>query len=279
MLSQTFGAQYALTAAIAGRTRAVVITAHLPTPSDSRLQKALRRLLLKGVDMQVLPSEWTRSELHRLGQLHSANEVVANGIVLSPLLSREEARSALGISPTTLVIGGSMRLIDWKRPELVIEAARSLPDASVVLFGEGPEEEHLRSLARGIDLRLPGFRAEAVSLLPALDVFVHPCPEDNQPLAVLEAMGAGVPVIVADTGGAALMVDDDRTGLHAPATVEGMAAAVQKLVADPSLRQRLAAAGQAGVISEFTAAAMTRRLEDLYDRLLGQVPDDPPEGR
>jgi glycosyltransferase involved in cell wall biosynthesis len=126
----------------------------------------------------------------------------------------------------------------------------------------------LRALAGDVDLRLPGFRRDAVSLLSALDVFIHPCPTDNQPLAVFEALGSGVPVIVADRGGASLMVDDGRTGLRAPATAEGMAAAVHRLLDDPELAERLGAAGRAEVAEHYTTEAMTRQLEDLYERLL-----------
>lgn len=276
MLSHSYAAQYALLAAVARRTPAVLVTAHLPTASDSRLQDGLRRLLLRGVDAQVLPSEWTRAELRRLGQLHPRSEVVANGIALPRLLSREEARRALDLPADATVIGASMRLVDWKRPDLVVEAARSVPDAVVVILGEGPEQDRLQAMAGGVDLRLPGFRADAATLLPAFDVFVHPCPEDNQPLAVLEAMGAAVPVVVADTGGAALMVADGRTGLSAPATPEGMAGAVGRLVADAGLRERLATAGRAEVATRLTAEVMTRQLEELYDRLLGAASNDRP---
>jgi glycosyltransferase involved in cell wall biosynthesis len=275
MLSHSYAAQYALMAAIAMRTPAVVITAHLPTASDNRVQEFLRRWLLRGVDVQVLPSEWTRSELSRMGQLHLSTEVVANGIALPTLFSRDEARQKLGIAPGATVIGGSMRLVDWKRPELVIEAARWLPDAVVVLLGEGPEEDRLRALSQGVDLRLPGFRLDAVSLLPAFDVMVHPCPTDNQPLAVLEAMATGLPVVVADEGGAALLVEDGRTGLLAPATPEGMAAAVRRLIEDPTLAARVAAAGQTQVQARFSTQTMTTQLEDLYDHLLGIQASEP----
>jgi glycosyltransferase involved in cell wall biosynthesis len=275
MLSHSYAAQYALMAAIAMRTPAVVITAHLPTASDSRWRVRLGRLILRRVDVQVLPSEWTRSELSRMGQLHLSTEVVANGIALPTLFSRDEARQKLGIAPGATVIGGSMRLVDWKRPELVIEAARWLPDAVVVLLGEGPEEDRLRALSQGVDLRLPGFRLDAVSLLPAFDVMVHPCPTDNQPLAVLEAMATGLPVVVADEGGAALLVEDGRTGLLAPATPEGMAAAVRRLIEDPTLAARVAAAGQTQVQARFSTQTMTTQLEDLYDHLLGIQASEP----
>ena len=88
-------------------------------------------------------------------------------------------------------------------------------------------------------------------------------------------MGAGVPVIVADQGGAALMVDDGRTGLRAPATAAGMSGAVSRLLDDPAVAERLAAAGRDEVLSRFTTEAMTRQLENLYDRLLAADPRIP----
>ena len=268
MLSHSHAAQYAIMAAIALRTPVVMTTAHLPTQSESQMRRRLGQFILRGVDMQVLPSEWTKAELVRLDGLHGSYEIVANGIALPALLTREEARKQLGIGAGARVIGGSMRLVDWKRPELIVEAARARAGTVAVILGEGPEEDRLRSLAEGMDLRLPGFRLDAVSLLPAFDVFVHPCPTDNQPLAIFEAMAAGVPVIVADQGGAALMVDDGRTGLRAPATEAGMSGAVSCLLDDQALAGRLAAAGRDEVLSRFTTEAMTRHLEDLYGRLL-----------
>jgi glycosyltransferase involved in cell wall biosynthesis len=275
MLSHSHAAQYAIMAAIALRTPVVVTTAHLPTQSESHMRRQLGRFILRGVDMQVLPSEWTKAELVRLDLLHGSYEIVANGIALPALFSREEARKQLGIARTATVIGGSMRLVDWKRPELIVDAARELPGTVAVILGEGPEEDRLRALAKGVDLRLPGFRLDAVSLLPAFDLFIHPCPTDNQPLAIFEAMAAGVPVIVADQGGAALMVDDERTGLRAPATVAGMSGAVSRLADEPALAWRLATADQAKILSRFTTEAMTRQLEDLYQRLLAADPRKP----
>jgi glycosyltransferase involved in cell wall biosynthesis len=270
MLSHSHAAQYAIMSAVALRTPAVVTTAHLPTESDSGMRRRLGRVILRGVDMQVLPSEWTKAELVRMDQLHGRNQVISNGIALPTLLSREEARAQLGIPLSATVLGGSMRLVDWKRPELIVDAARDLADAVVVILGEGPEEERLRSTAGSVDLRLPGFRPDAVSLLPAFDVFVHPCPTDNQPLAVFEAMAAGIPVIVANEGGPSLMVDDGRTGLQAPATPEGMSAAVRRVLEESGLGRALAEAGRAEVLAHFTTEAMTRQVEDLYERLLAR---------
>ena len=137
-----------------------------------------------------------------------------------------------------------------------------------------PEGLHVQSNAPRDPSLIPTvLRIEPPAGITVAEI-VYPPPTDlkqvgqDQPLAVFEALGSGVPVVVADQGGASLMVDDGRTGLRAPATPEGMAAAVQRLLHDPELAGRLAAAGRAEVLERFTTEAMTRQLEALYERLL-----------
>ena len=126
MLSHSHAAQYAILAAVAIRTPVVVTTAHLPTQSESPMRRRLGRLVLRGVDMQVLPSEWTKAELIRLDQLHGRSQVISNGIAL-PALSPRRSPAAAEVPVTATVIGGSMRLVDWKRPELITDAGVGCP--------------------------------------------------------------------------------------------------------------------------------------------------------
>jgi glycosyltransferase involved in cell wall biosynthesis len=144
--------------------------------------------------------------------------------------------------------------------------SHAMPDITVVLFGEGPERVPLGKRADGRNVVFAGFRADAARLLRALDVFVHPCPEDNQPLAVLEAMAGGVPVVGADRGGVATMITHEVTGLLAPATPEGMGRAVRRFLADRDLAARLGAAAAVEVRREAEPCTMARRVESLYQR-------------
>lgn len=271
MLSHSFAAQYALLAAYSCRTPAIVVTAHLPTPASNQRQAWIRKLLMRVVDVQITPSEWTGAELARLGQLARRFEVIPNGVYPVAAKSRREARTVLGLADDALVVGAAMRLVDWKRPDLVVELARCLPDVEVVLFGDGPERDRVATQAKGTRLMMTGFRDDAASLFSSLDVFVHPCPTDNQPLALLEAMANGVSVVAADEGGTAKMVEHGRTGLLAPATPEGMTSAVARLLADGNLRARLADAGKEAVRRQFSSTTTTANLEDLYTRLLEEV--------
>jgi phosphatidylinositol alpha 1,6-mannosyltransferase len=219
----------------------------------------------RGVDVQIAPGPWAQAELARRGQLARRCVIVPNGIDRPALIPRTEARSILGLAPDAVVVGGLMRLEPEKRADLVVGLARSLPGVTAVVFGDGPEREHLAALARGSDVILPGFRSDAAALVSALDVFLHPCPVDNQPLAVLEALASGVPVVVADQGGTVDMVEHERTGLLAPATAEGMAEAVRRLLADKQLAGTLAAAAADHAAREADPDTMTRRIEALYE--------------
>lgn len=269
MLSHSFADQYAIATAVMERTRAVLVTAHLPTPPSNRPQAWLRRMLMMGVDIQIAPSEWTRTELVRLGQTGRRVEIVANGIDTPALLPRDEARARLGVPPDAFVVGGSMRLVEWKRPDLLVDVAQLLSDVDVVLIGDGPERAALEASGKSTGrVHMAGFQPDAPGLLTALDVFVHPCPHDNQPIAVLEAMASGVPVVVADQGGAATMIDHEHTGLRASPTAKDLAAAIDRLRRDRNLREACRNAALTEVATCFSIGAMVDRLEALYDELL-----------
>lgn len=268
MQSHSFSGQYALAAALLARVPRVLVTCHLPTPASNSRQDRFAALLRRGLDVQIVPGAWAQAQLARSRQLARRCVIVPNGVDTPVLVPRAEARSVLGLTPDALVVGGLMRLEPEKRADLVVELARSLPGVTAVVFGDGPERERLAARASGIAVLLTGFRSDASALVSALDVFVHPCPVDNQPLAVLEAMAAGIPVVVADEGGTTDMVEHGRTGLLAPATADGMAAAVSRVLGDKELACRLAAGAAAHVEREANPGTMARRVEALY------VPDE-----
>jgi glycosyltransferase involved in cell wall biosynthesis len=271
MQSHSFSGNYALASALIARVQRVLTTCHLPTPASNWRQDRFGALLRRGIDIQIAPGPWARSELERTGQLARRCVIVPNGVERPALVPRAEARATLGLAGDAIVVGCLMRLEPEKRADLVVGLARSLPGVTAVIFGDGPERSRLVELAKGQHVLLPGFRSDAAALVSALDVFVHPCPVDNQPLAVLEAMAGGVPVVVANSGGTLDMVEDERTGLLAPATADGMAAAVRRLLDDPALAERVATAAAERVANEANPETMTRRIEALYEEPLDQV--------
>ena len=113
-----------------------------------------------------------------------------------------------------------------------------------------------------------GQRADVARLLGALDIFVLPSLREALPIAVMEAMAMGLPVVATRVGGIPEVVEDGMTGcLVPPGDEAALAAALGRLVADPALAARLGAAGRARVQAQFTVEQMVRRVEHLYDEL------------
>lgn len=115
-----------------------------------------------------------------------------------------DLRAELGLAPGQLLVGSVGRLHPSKGMDLLIAAFRSHAPADAVLaiLGEGPHESALKALAAGDPrVRLLGFRRDVDQCLKALDLFVSPSREEAFPLAILEAMRAGRPVLSSATQG------------------------------------------------------------------------------
>ena len=110
-----------------------------------------------------------------------------------------------------------------------------------------------------------GYRPDRLSFLKQMDAFVLPSLSEGTPRSVLEAMAANVAVVASDIPGCRVLVQEGRTGLLSPVgDAPAFAAAITRIIDDPELRSRLAAAGNALVESEFSAAIMARRYQELY---------------
>jgi glycosyltransferase involved in cell wall biosynthesis len=186
-------------------------------------------------------------------------------------------------APFRAVIVG--RLSPWKGQELFLDAFRAAfaegdEEAVLVggaLFGEEPFEAMLRErVASELPGRvtMTGHLEDIGPQLREADVVVHASrlPEPFG-LIILEAMSAGVPVIAADTGGPAEVIEHGTDGLLYPVgSVEGLAAALRRLRADPELLRRLTEGGRARA-ADYRPEVLAPRVADLYDLLLS-----PPEG-
>jgi glycosyltransferase involved in cell wall biosynthesis len=151
---------------------------------------------------------------------------------LDPPLSRDEARERLGLSEGKLVIGAVGRLEEQKGHAHLLaalpELRRQIPDLVVLLVGEGRQEEDLRRQVRDLGLestvRFLGTRRDLPEIYRALDLFVHPSLWEGLPLALLKAMGAGLPVVATRVSGCREAVADGVNGcLVAPGDPEALA--------------------------------------------------------
>jgi len=126
----------------------------------------------------------------------------------------------------------------------------------------------------GDRVALVGQRRDVAALLAAADLFVLPSLWEGLPLALLEAMAAGTPVVATAVGGVPRVVENGVTGrLAAPGDAAGLAAAIGELLADPEGAGQMALAGQARVRATYGAPAWADRLEEIYDRATLRMTD------
>ena len=208
--------------------------------------------------------------------------VIPNGVREEALLTPADGtakRRELGLPPHAPVVGAVSRLA-WKKGirHLVEATARileSVPDARVVVAGDGPLRGELEAqaaaLGAGRRVFFLGSRPDSIELMAAFDVFVLPSVIEGMSNALLEAMAVGRPVVATDVGGNPEVVVDGETGfLVPPGDPHPLATATIKLLQAPEMAVEMGAAGRRRVMERYRVEVMTRRIEDLYDTLLGR---------
>jgi glycosyltransferase involved in cell wall biosynthesis len=215
------------------------------TQSSVRALKRLRQLTLSRASRVIIPSRFFADIACGWGLPSDRISVVPNPAPrIDRLTSRDELRGRLGIGFPTFVFVG--RLVDAKNLPLAITALGAVPDASLVVIGDGPEREDLiRIIAKsgiGERISLKGAlpRAAAIEWLRAADAAILPSKFENFPHAAVEALAAGTPVIATSVGGVPEIVETGVNGILVPSgDSRAFGAAMASLVEDPEQLERL----------------------------------------
>ena len=257
---------------------AVVQTQHLPWRIGSRKPRARLFHALEPVDHVIMVSEAQRRTYERIGLHPRRITTVLNGVrPRGPGLGRARARAELGLPPLAPVVLTVGRLTVMKGQRYLMAAVPGLaarfPGLQVVIIGDGHLREALERQAADLgvtgNVRLAGHRPDARLLLDAADVFVLPSVNEAMPLALLEAMDAGLPVVATRVFGSAEIVDDGEVGLLVrPGDSDALESALARLLADPELRRRYTESGQRRYQEGFTSARMAADTLGVYRRVL-----------
>jgi glycosyltransferase involved in cell wall biosynthesis len=245
-----------------------------------RIERALGRLT--SVWVAVSDSEASMAER---GGLAGGGPiiVVPNGIELAPAgPATIDLRDRLRVGPSAPLVGTVARLVPQKSPLTFVRTAARVaaahPDAHFLLIGMGPLQASVDAeVARHAGLAKHWHQIEhidnAAAVLGQLDVFVLVSAFEGAPYTPLEAMRAGVPVVVTDVVGSRDAVEDGVSGLVRPAGDSGaLAAAVLQLLGDPALGDRLAAAATERLADRFDVDDMGRRVAAAYETALRRRP-------
>ncbi len=228
-----------------GRTfhRPVVVTARgsdVTQLADHAIPRRLIRWAVARADALIAVSAALAERLVALGAAPDRVTVLRNGVDIEAFrpVDRKAARAALALDgPALLSVG---HLIARKGHDRTIAALRGLPDATLLIAGEGPLRGELEALAVRLGVagrvRFLGTRpqAELPALYTAADALVLASSREGWANVLLEAMACGTPVVASPIPGNPEVVRSREAGVIAPAnTPEGIAEAVRDLLASP----------------------------------------------
>lgn len=217
-----------------------------------------------------------------LRRRHPPVEVLLHGVDPALFHTGPEARATglalLGFAEGPFTIATVGNLTRKKNHEALIHAfARHLqkhPSSRLVVVGGGPEEAHLRALVNRLRMEsqvtLTGSRDDVPSLLAGFDLFVLSSSYEGLSIALVEALGAGLPVVATRVGGIPEVVQHDREGLLVPAAdVGALQRAFDRMCSDEGLRTRFSAnarirAANFGI--QRAADIIAERYEELASR-------------
>lgn len=265
-----------LLVAAAFRSTGFVYTEHNRWPSYHAATRLADRATYALNDGAIAVSEDVLASMSRRARRRT--EVITHGIDLESVRAHRAARTArraeLGVGDDEVLALTVANLRANKRyPDLLAAARRVVDSGAPVRFaaaGHGPleaevREEH-RRLGLGDRFRILGFRPDALDLIAAADLFVLASSHEGLPVAVMEALVMGVPVVATDVGGLSEAVVDGVGGFLVPAGDPPALADAIRRAAAPEIRARLTA-GAANAGERFSSGRSVARIESVYERV------------
>jgi glycosyltransferase involved in cell wall biosynthesis len=240
-----------------------------------RAYARLDRYLLRFFDGVAAVSNSVAEQLGHTGT-RQRMRVIANGVPThGPGI---ESRLADQIRKgDRLVVGAVGRLSLEKGAAVLIEAASKIcpdfPQAFFVVVGDGPLRSSVEAGVRELGITgqflFTGERNDVDQIYRSFDVYVLPSFQEGMPMALLEAMAAGLPVVATKVGGVPDLVCDPSVGtLVEPGDPTAFAAGIRGLLSDQSRRERMGSNARRRVEDHFSAAAMARNYGELYQEAL-----------
>ena len=212
----------------------------------------------------------------------ATRRVIHYGLELQPFLeaSRATLREELGVGPDMRLVGVVGRVVGIKGQDVFIRAAQQIcrdrPNVCFVIVGDGDARVQFQALAKDLGIeravRFLGWRRDIPEILASLDVVVLPTVLDFEgvPVAVIEALAAGRPVVATNVGGVAEVVHDGETGrLVPPRDPVALAAAIRSLLDEPQAAMAMAKRGQELTKAMFRVDRYVKETADFLTEIVG----------
>ena len=239
----------------------------------------IERVLAKRSDALIAVSPEIRDELLDLGVGRASQyHVIPVGIDLDPYLAatsqHHRLHAAMNVAPDVPVIAIIGRLVPIKDHETLFQAVRTLTRTHLAVIGDGELRGRLERRARELGIanrtRFLGWITDLAGFLADADLVVLSSRNEGTPLALIEAMATGRPVVATSVGGVGHVVEHGVSGLICAAgDVRALAAAMETLLGNHALAVRLGNEARHRVAHRFSARTMIGAHRDLYLELLG----------
>lgn len=258
-----------------GSKAKIVFTSHLiihqPLP-----WKLLNRLFTPQDHRVITVCSHGAKVLEQNGVARDKIQIVFNGIDAASMPQRD--RSVLrefGIGEEEIVITMLTRFSGEKGVDFLCRAVERLKQIAAVPFrvlvvGTGPTFDEIQQLAKALGIAdvmvMPGFRTDTAKLLAASDIYLNSSSSEAMSFAILEALGAGLPLVVTDVGGNPELVHTGgECGFAVPyGDTEGYAGAMARLVRDPALRAQFGRAAREKAAREFDLHILLDQVYQIY---------------
>lgn len=268
----------------ARRARVPAVATVHNTYAKRKLHRELLNRWLAHISAKVIAvSEDVRSDLMRHDGIPPQKiALIHNGIDVGRVetaLTRGEARERLGVTGDAIVLGCVARLEEQKGHRFLLEAlarlnepARSSGRFRALLVGDGRLRAELEQRAAELGVaawtRFLGTRHDVPDILKALDICVMPSLWEGLSVAMLEAMAAGLPLVISDVSGVSQVIGDNEYGIKVPVgDVPALVRTIRALADAPERRVALGAAARQRVRAKFSAQAMLSDLSRLYEEV------------
>jgi glycosyltransferase involved in cell wall biosynthesis len=244
----------------------------------SPLRTVLDRMLNGITDLRICVSrDILEIRARREGTPRDKLEYLPNGVDLalfeSAARSKQDVMREFGWASSDPLVVSVGRLVEEKNYPLLVDSIAAvrerIPTIRCVIAGKGRRREEIDSRIReaglGGNVRLAGSRSDIVDLLHAADVFVLPSLREGFPVSLIEAMACGKAIVATDVGGIPDAISDGENGiLVEPGDARPLTEAIQKLLADRALTERLGRAALATAGEKFSLRHTVQRTKEIY---------------
>ena len=272
--------RYAFPSLVYFKPRLMVHTVHnLAEREIEPRARWLQRLAYRRGVIPVAVAREVAASMERLYGIGNSRVVwncIPTDVYASPQTSREVWRAKQGFSEEDVLFVCVARFAPQKNHALLISAfakgPAADPKAHLVLAGQGVLRAQLQERVNELGLtnrvHFLGLRRDIPDVLGAADIFALGSDYEGNPLSVIEAMAAGLPIVSTAAGGVPELLQNGKQGfIVQPGHGEELSEAMVILLKDRDLRRTMGAAAAARAKEKFDVSAMVRAYEDLYDEL------------